>query len=457
MWDEPFNLIDLTEHQVKLVPKSLVPRIKDLEDYLDTVWKNRPLLYEEDPEQTPTRQRYLRFELVHGNLTMRAGQYVGFIQFEGYTIQILPKLFEHEQADKAFHHLLWWLDYGQRLNFPIADLVSGSEPIESFPEALIRYFARFTESLISSQPYHQYQEVTETMSYVRGRLNTQEYVNNSMSRGNWHQLICNHEPFLFNNRLNQIIKHVTRFLLDHCKQSESRRELGRILFILDEVDDLICTVEDCDRVQLNRFFQEYESCLAMCRFFLSNQYMNRQNDQQRHFCFLVPMDVVYEDFITGVVKTHFGHKFQVQSQATDWLTEEEVFQIRNDLFLTDRQTRETIIADTKYKVRKVEPGDKKAGISQADLYQMVSYGLRRNTRQILLLYPVKYGQPPTIPVTFTVNSVMMGNQPIRIQATDLTITGNVTSQQEFTQHIIEETLVPQLAKAFKQLEIAVGE
>ena len=450
MWDEPIELI---EHQVILLPDPLRHKVKDLQDYLNVVWRSRNLFYEEDPERPVSQQQpFIRFELIQGTLTMRAGHYVGFIQFEGHTIQILPKLFGRGQADTAFRHLLWWLDYGQRVKFPFVDLLTGSESMANFPEALIRYFARFTDQLISAQPYHQYQEITESMAYVRGRLNTQAYVNTSLSRGNWHQLICDHEPFVFNNRLNQIIKYVARLLSDQCRSQDSRHDLGRILFMLDEVDDLPCTVQNCDRVPLNRFFQAYESCLDMCRFFLSNQYMNRQNDQQRHFCFLAPMDTIYEDFVTGVIKTHFGHQFQVQPQATDWLTEEKVFQIRNDLLLTDKQTKETIVADTKYKVRKVEPGDRKAGVSQTDLYQMVSYGLRRNTCHILLLYPVKYGQFPTAPITFSVNSVMMGNQPIRIQATDLTITGDVTSQQDFTQQVIEKTLVPQLTEAFKQVE-----
>ena len=180
----------------------------------------------------------------------------------------------------------------------------------------------------------------------------------------------------------------------------------------------------------------------MCRFFLTNQYLNRQNDQQRHFCFLVPMDMVYEDFIAGVVKTELGDRFRVKTQATDWLTEQDVFQIRNDLILTDTQTGTRLVADTKYKVRKYEPGDRKAGISQPDLYQMVSYGLRRNTRQVVLLYPAKYGQAPASPRTFTVSSGLMDNQPIHVNAVDLTVTGS--SKQDML-----DTLIPQLHDAFK--------
>lgn len=451
MWDEPTELI---EHKSCILPKQLEGKTGELESYLDSVWESRTLFYDNDPEKpVPKRQPFLRFELSHGRATMKAGQYVGFIQFEGHTIQILPKLFSPGQADIAFRHLLWWLDYGQRVSFPFINLSTGSEPVENFPEALIRYFAKFTHQLISSQPYHQYQEMTESMSYLRGRLNTQSYINASLSRGNWHRLVCDHEPHLFNNRLNQIIKHVTRQLANICSQTNTRQDLERILFVLDEVDDLPCTVQDCDTVQLNRFFQEYESCLDMCRFFLSHQYINRQTDQQSHFCFLVPMDRVYEDFITGVIanQEHVGQLFnEIKPQAKGWLTEQEIFQIQNDLLLTLLDKKSKVVVDTKYKVRKYEVADQKMGISQPDMYQMISYALRRNTREVVLLYPSMYGQEPAQPQTFTVNSGLMDNQPIQIQAIDLTITGEVKTQEEFNQQVVHGPLLTQLTQAFKQ-------
>ena len=427
MWS---NLIELIEHHRRPIPQLSKEKLAGLSQYLDEVWRTRTLFYDDEPE-TPVsvRQPFLTFgyDPGQGQVTMQAGKYAGFIQYEGLTIQILPKLFGKGQSDTAFQHLLWWLDYSQRVRFPFTDLLAGNETIDNFPEALIRYFARFTYQLIATSPYHQYEEVTETMPYLRGRLNTQAYVNTSLSRGNWHQLVCDYEPFLFNNRLNQIIKFVARRLGDLCRYPDTLRDLEKVVFLLDEVDDLPATVQDCDAVRLGRFFQGYEQGLAMCRFFLADQYLNRQDAHQRHFCFLVPMDMVYEDFIAGVVKTHLGHRYRVKTQAVDYLaqtgvTGKNVFQIRNDLLLTDKQTGASLVVDTKYKVRKYDTTDPRSGISQPDLYQMVSYGLRRNTQEVVLLYPAKYGQEPAPPQAFTVNSVLMDNQPIHISAVDLTVT-----------------------------------
>ena len=445
MWDDPINLI---EHHTQSIPHLSPGQLAGLERYLDEVWQTRTLLYDDNPDQSPpARQPFLKFgyDPVLEQLTMKAGQYVGFIQYEGVTIQILPKLFRKDQADTAFRHLLWWMEFSQRVRFPFADLLTGDETIHNFPEALIRYFARFAYQQVSAAPYYRYEEMTETMPFLRGRLNTQEYLNTSLSRGNWHQLVCDHEPFQFNNRLNQIIKHVARRLSHQCRYPDTQRDLERVVFILDEVDDVPCTVHDCNTIQLNRFFQGYEHCVDMCRFFLTDQYLNRQNDQERHFCFLVPMDMVYEDFIAGVVKNHLGHQFRVQTQAVDYLAKtgaigRDVFQIRNDLLLTDKRTAAITVVDTKYKVRKYDPTDPKTGISQTDLYQMVSYALRRNTRQVVLLYPLAYGQKPSLVQDFTVTSALMAepDQPIHIQAVDLTVTG-------ISKEAILDQLLPELS------------
>ena len=455
MWT---NLVELVENHSRAIPQLSKEKLAGLNQYLDDVWMTRTLFYDEDPDKpVSARQPFLGFgyDPGKGQVTMKAGKYAGFIQYEGLTIQILPKLFGPGQSDVAFRHLLWWLDYSQRVRFPFSDLLTGNEFIDNFPEALIRYFARFTYQIVAASPYHQYEEITETMPYLRGRLNTQAYMNASLSRGNWHQLVCDHEPFLYNNRLNQIIKFVARRLGHLCRYPDTLRDLEKVLFLLDEVDDVPCTLRDCDMIRLSRFFHEYEHCLDMCRFFLTDQYLNRQNDQQRHFCFLVPMDMVYEDFIAGVVETELGNQFRVQTQAeshltTTWPGGEKTFKIKNDLLLTDRNTETRLVVDTKYKVRKYESGDRKAGINQTDLYQMVSYGLRRDTRQVVLLYPRLYdpeaGQDDTNlssvqPDTFTVNSGLMDNQPIHIKAVDLTVTG-------MSKQALISTLVGQLERAF---------
>lgn len=438
--------INLVEYQRCDLPSDYGFDLDALCAYLNEVWLNRREYSEDQREDQSKGQPFLQIGYdAQKNPFIKAGRYVGFIQFEGKTIQIIPKIFKAEESHKAFKHLLWWLSYCRKVEFPFTDLLSDSEAIEEFPEAIIRYFAKFTYQLMSEIPYHQYEEVTETIPFLRGRLNTQQYINSSLVRGNWHQMVCDYKPFVFNNRLNQIIKYVARSLSNVCKFSETHHLLEKLVFVLDEVDDLPATAQDCDTLQFNRYFEPYTRCVEMCRFFLSDSYLSQPDTHQNHFCFLLPMDYVFEDFIFGVTDECLRSLVKVDSQKTDWLAQkynsktrkwENAFQIRNDMLLTTKNTSKRVIVDTKYKVRKENIEEKKAGVAQADLYQMVSYALRQNTTEAVLIYPLCHQQVQTDQHVFRVESPLLGGEPIQIRAVDVPVTGE--TKQEMINELVNK-------------------
>ena len=340
---------------------------------------------------------------------LRAHNYVGLVQWNGLRVEIYPKLFGDgpPESRRWFGHLLWWLSYCRRVRFPYAGVMTEMAHVDDFPEAIMAHFARFSYRVLSSQPYLRYQETTETLPYVRGRLGTGAYVRESLSRGIPHQLVCEHEPFLYDNRLNRIIKFVARQLYQVCRFAETYHALSRVLFLLDEVSDAPAVATDCDGLTLNPIFEEYTDVLAMCRFFLSQSYLDLTDSSQANYCFLVPMEYVFEDFLHGFIEEELGEEYEVEYQKTGWLTDEDVFQLRHDLFLTHRTTGRHLIVDAKYKLRGDDETDKKAGIAQSDMYQLVSYALRSGCETGLLLYPARDNAAVLAPLHFTISSPLM--------------------------------------------------
>ncbi|WP_420066771.1 5-methylcytosine restriction system specificity protein McrC [Sphingopyxis macrogoltabida] len=51
------------------------------------------------------------------------------------------------------------------------------------------------------------------------------------------------------------------------------------------------------------------------------------------------------------------------------------------------------IIDTKWKKLASDPLDRKHGVSQADVYQLMAYARLYPTRELMLLYPEEPGQP----------------------------------------------------------------
>lgn len=432
----------LAEHERSATPLPTGFDVPGLLAYLRTAWDRR-LLWDDEAATPPKGEPLLSVE--YGGY-LRAHNYVGLVQWQGLRVEIYPKLFEGGPPDGRhwFGHLLWWLSYCRRVRFPFAGVLAELAQVENFPEAIIAHFARFSYRILSTQPYSRYQETTEALSYLRGRLSTSAYVRDSLSRGMPHQLVCEHEPFVYDNRLNRIIKYVARQLSYVCRFGETYQALSQVLFLLDEVSDQPATATDCDGIHLNPLLGDYADVLAMCRFFLSESYLDLTDATQANYCFLVPMEYVFEDFLRGFLEENFGEEYKIEYQKTGWLTDEQLFQLRHDLFLTHRISGQRLIVDAKYKVRGDDGTDKKAGVAQSDMYQLVSYCLRSNCRQGLLLYPSTDGQAVLAVQPFTISSKLMllEANSIIIRAASLPITGTLDDENKRAAHL--KTSIQQL-------------
>ena len=299
----------LAEHErsTDCLPKDF--DVPGLQTYLREAWDRR-LLWDDATAEPPKGEPLLSIE--YGGY-LRAHNYVGLVQWNGLRVEIYPKLFKPAPPDgrRWFRHLLWWLSYCRRVRFPFAGVLTELTHVDDFPEAIIAHFARFAYRVLSSQPYSRYQETTETLPYVRGRLSTGAYVRDSLSRGLPHQLICEHEPFVYDNQVNRLIKYVARQLSQVCRFGETYHALNQVLFLLDEVSDVPAVASDCDGLFLNPIFESYTDVLAMCRFFLSQSYLDLTDTAQTNYCFLVPMEYVFEDFLRGFLEKELGEAYEV--------------------------------------------------------------------------------------------------------------------------------------------------
>lgn len=128
---------------------------------------------------------------------------------------------------------------------------------------------------------------------------------------------------------------------------------------------------------------------------------------------LFPMEEVFEDFVTAAVRRR-QQRFAVHAQKPRRHLAEErrdgerrgdpAFLLKPDVALleqaaapgTDRGRGDgdvRFILDAKWK--RLDPGERNHGVSQADVYQLFAYGKRYCCRQVALLYPrtAAFGEP----------------------------------------------------------------
>ena len=361
--------------------------IKGLKNYLAEAWANRNRFYsyndeqQDDSIQQSTKQVFLRFD----GSQISANNYVGFIFYEGQRITILPKLFRDiplTNQNNFHYHLLYWLSYCSRVRFPFAEVKLDNIDFDDLLEVFIFIFAGYTNELLSRQLYHCYEEVTENVSAFRGHLSINNHINTNLITGNWQNFYCTYEPFESNNTFNQIIKYTCKKLLSITSNNINIEKLEQSLFFLNDVDDRYCIYSDCDKVKLNYLQSDWKYVLDTCKMFLSGQSVGNNSQDNNNFCFLVPMEYVFEDFIFGFINSHLPKSEAKYHSNGTYLTDQRVFQIEPDILCKCPE----LIIDTKYKIRQ-DTGDGKQGVSQNDLYQMLAYAVRKNIKDVYLFYP----------------------------------------------------------------------
>lgn len=396
-----------------------------LKDYLHRVWNEHyaKLINEETDYEKENNKLYQPFLSFDGN-NIRARNYVGFIQFNNNHIEIYPKVFKEQPANskQILQHLFFWFDYCRKWKFPFTKSKLDTLENIDMPELIIYLMASKMLEIVSEQPIALYEQVEESLYTPRGRINFSRYLSSGFVRGNQHIIECDYEPFVFDNRLNRVIKYTSRLLLNKTKFTENQNILQELIVILDEVNDQPCSYYDLESVVLSPLFEAYLNVVDICKIVLQNlMYSNQQYDLSQ-WSLLFPMEYVFEDFIAGFLENKFSSKWKVEYQKSNMnlSSHPEAFNMQHDIFLTSRNDKtKSIIIDTKYKLRDGNfKDDKKRNIAQQDMYQMVSYALRRGCNNVLILYP-NIGESINKADTFIIKSGFPGQDEISITAAEV--------------------------------------
>jgi 5-methylcytosine-specific restriction enzyme subunit McrC len=381
----------------------------DLERVLDNIWAERKRFIPSENlyyESSSKKQRFIDFrknEIVPrnwiGTIHVRSNE-------EEYAINLLPKIFHKEkhnyttkETDSIFAHILWWLSGSEKQNY--STLESSLGALESdFLEILVFMFSSYTLEILSVSSYNYYDTVSDELETVKGQIDFNKYVQN-YAVGDRHKLPCVFDSFQNDNYFNRIVKYVSTILKDFTKNKQTKRNLEEILFILDEVEYITTTPDDCDKVVLNPIYTEFKTILDNCKMFLSSLSIYKWKDDYSVFALLIPTEKLFENFIYSTLKLNAIPQISNVSRSrpgrshlvrqTPSLVANR-YSMVNDI-VVKLQDNSYILFDTKYKkifntkLQEEEDLDPVYNISQADIYQMVSYAVGSGISDIGLIYP----------------------------------------------------------------------
>jgi 5-methylcytosine-specific restriction enzyme subunit McrC len=376
---------------------STIP-LDEFESFLQKHWEERRILYSD--HQNSSQQAYCSFNRSNH---IFANGYIGTIFYHGLTFNIYPKIFSkanvenHEpinldQANIEFISKL--LTFSPQTNLAAFNSLTDDVGDLNLFELMSYLYAKQLSTLLFKHPYYQYEVNLNESSTPKGKINWNRYSNKFYAEGNQHIFPFETSNFLNNNLLNQIIKRCLALLMNRVNFSKTKSLIKTCFSNLVEIEDKSITYADCDKVKLNYFYQDYEIILKFSKLFLLQENLNMTSGQKEGYCFLFPVQEMFEEYVASLVKETIPKDYGVSVQnSTHYVGTAlinsnyrvNVKQIIEDIVVYPPNNK-IIVIDTKYK--QLSDGDiVTSDLISNDLYQIITYGLINQSEHLCLIYP----------------------------------------------------------------------
>lgn len=307
---------------------------------------------------------------------IRFKNYVGIIQVDGLTIEVLPKVDRNSEDPEKWHNaLLFLLRYTKKIRFSSTKAVNLDYTNQSFLDLYFEEFIFQAEQLFNEGLRKKYKAGRGNLNSLKGRiLFDQQIKKNNVNKARFY---CSYQDFSLDYKIHWAIKKALKITVLTAKKDKIKQKAKSLLLILpEEIKDDIKHSE-LDSIILDRTTKRYEPCLTLASMIIKSYCPIMTFGQLPVLALMFDMNYLFEDFIFNVMKksiSELGYEVHRRKKKF-WKTKE----IKPDLTITKGDR--TIILDTKWKV----PQD---GVpSDSDLKQVFVYNHFFESSDSILLYP----------------------------------------------------------------------
>jgi len=324
---------------------------------------------------------------------IRPRQYVGAIQLPTRMLEFLPKV-ESDAADKESlplvrHNLLKMLLVAYDLDGASTGKAALAEHSGGWLDLMIRLFAGAMAEQIRRGLVKLYREAEEDLPAVRGRILIDEQLRRNLVHRE--RTACAFDEFDENHALNQLFRAALMRMLRVAGTHATQQAIRELLPAFEAVADVQPSLAWLDRVGLDRMSERYDVCLQLAKLFLQGATTDLYAGAQDSFALLFDMNEVFERYIGKVMRRALrpeGNEVLLQHAkyhlVRDVRENRRLFQLRPDMVVMAKGASRCIV-DTKWK--RLQAAERKLGVAQPDLYQMLAYSERYGCEAVLLLYP----------------------------------------------------------------------
>jgi len=340
--------------------------------------------------------------LEHGRHSLRARGVVGIVAAGGSSLEILPKVdvevdsgpaegLGPEETGTLRQRLVHMLAVVHDLAVDPGAITTLAWQRETVLEILIRLFCeRLTAAVRQGMP-RRYVGVEDDLRLLRGRLDvTRQFTRHAVNPS---RLACRFDELSVDTGLNRIMKAAVVHLSRLSQSLANQQRLRELAFVYAEVADCPPTALPWHDAVINRTNARWHDLLTLAHLFLQGRHQTTTGGDGRGMTLLFEMHDLFEKYVGRLLCRALAgtdHEVVLQDAKHHCLTTEDpkqgLFQVRPDIVIF-RAEVVTHVIDTKWKkiVRQID--DRKHGVSQSDIYQIMAYAQLYGAPRVILLYP----------------------------------------------------------------------
>lgn len=314
------------------------------------------------------------FTIIHKGI--RFGNYVGVIQIDGLTIEILPKADNNKNADKNLWQnvLLNMLKVCKHIQVESISETQLKKRYHSILDVYFELYLNEIERLVKKGLIKKYRKNQSNQNALKGKLLFAPNIQQNLVHKE--RFYCEHQVYDKNHLLHQILFKgllvLKTFVSDSLKD-----KLNRLLFEFQDFENINIQKKHFDKIIIDRKNNDYQKAIDIAKIIILNYSPSLNYGSDNLLTLLFDMNALWEEYIFRILQKHKTNEIEVSFQNSDKFWENK--RIRPDIVLKTKD--ETFVIDTKWKI--IEANNP----SDDDLKQMFVYNLHWKAEKTLLLYP----------------------------------------------------------------------
>ncbi|MCD0467232.1 McrC family protein [Flavobacterium sp. ENC] len=318
---------------------------------------------------------YQYFDLKHNGVVFK--QFVGVIQVDGLTIEILPKIDNHNEDEAIWQKaLIEMLRVTKKLKVQKVDQANVNRQNIHLLDLYFEWFLNEVQTLIHQGLIKQYYKETSNVKALKGKLEFSGHLSKNLVHKE--RFYTTHQVYNKDHLVHQILFKALAIVEKCTKGNYLYSKCKTVQLDFPEVKNISVTEATFSKIPKTRKTAPYETALAISKFIILNFAPNISSGSENMLALLFDMNNLWEEYILARLKQS-DRDVNVYGQLSNpfW----NGISIRPDIVIEHQS--EKFIIDTKWKnISYSKP-------STHDLRQMYVYNDYWKSTKAMLLYPAK--------------------------------------------------------------------